>query len=963
MVEMSDATAQHAGAGVVRGRTDVLEAADRRLASASASTGRLLLLSGEAGIGKSRVLHVVQQRAVAQGFELWSAAAFPQDVELSAGLLLDLGHAMARARQDDVASRGRSLLSELVDATRDVADMGDAHRRRRLLVLDAVDTLAWLAERGPAVVALEDLHWCDELSLEVVEQLARRLPTLPMLVIATVRSDEMSPNSPVRAWRSRLLVQRRAEEVRLGRLGRDETEQMVHDRLPVQAASRSLVELVYQRSAGVPLHVEELVDAAAQGRLIGDPAYVPETLAEAVQQRFATLSPPAQAAAVAAAVLRHSFDVDLLAAVAMISSEAAAHAVDELVERQIVQPESPQWFTFRHALIRDAIEINAPLALRRRLHARIADVASDRRELGGDAYRSAHHEAAGQLEEASLAAEDAALRAIALSAHQEGLELLHRALRCLPATDVERRVRLLTRRAEEAAATDHNERASEDYQAARTALLERGDEAAAAALIPGLVAARHLLGDPLPSRIALLDRGLADVAGLADEETRRRTIAALCAAKAAAYLVDDRLDDAVAAGEQALSLTREDDEQTRLNTAATLGSALVFAGRGKEGWRCLEEATLRARELGLEAEAARGYRMVGSSASTLVEYDRAEHWLGKGVEFAVRTEQWNHRHYMSAHLAHVAWCRGRLPVADQAAHDVLATDEGGITTRITGLHVVGFVSLALGQLESASGHLEEARAAGEEMGELQRFSPALWGLAECAVLHGDHTAAVALTEAGWAASRDVADGANLFPYLVTGTRARLAAQDPDAAQAWVSKVAAALRARGIPGTLPAVDHGEGLLWLASGRTGKARERLAAAHTSWTARGRWWEGQWCALDLARCAIAANRRTEAASLVEGVRAAASAVAAQPLLEAASRVADRLDRHDAPQPWSPLTLRELQVARLVARGMTNREIADALHITARTAGSHLEHIRAKLGASRRSEIAAWVTSVDGG
>ncbi|MGH3659237.1 MAG: response regulator transcription factor [Micromonosporaceae bacterium] len=98
------------------------------------------------------------------------------------------------------------------------------------------------------------------------------------------------------------------------------------------------------------------------------------------------------------------------------------------------------------------------------------------------------------------------------------------------------------------------------------------------------------------------------------------------------------------------------------------------------------------------------------------------------------------------------------------------------------------------------------------------------------------------------------------------------------------------------------------------------------------------------------------------MEDVRAAASAVASTPLLAASAEIGGRLDKHDAPQPWSPLTLREFEVARLVARGLTNREIAEELRITARTAGSHLEHIRAKLGAGRRSEIAAWVTSIDG-
>ena len=89
----------------------------------------------------------------------------------------------------------------------------------------------------------------------------------------------------------------------------------------------------------------------------------------------------------------------------------------------------------------------------------------------------------------------------------------------------------------------------------------------------------------------------------------------------------------------------------------------------------------------------------------------------------------------------------------------------------------------------------------------------------------------------------------------------------------------------------------------------------------------------------------------------------MAAVPLLEAAAAIGSRLDRHDAPEPWSPLTRREFEVTCLVARGLTNREIAEELRITPRTAGSHLEHIRAKLGVGRRSEIAAWATAIEEG
>jgi DNA-binding CsgD family transcriptional regulator len=942
----------------MHGRDETLALAQRPLSDALAGRGRFVLLAGEAGIGKTRLLRAVQEQAAAQGFALWSAGASPQDLELSGGLLLDLGHAMARSSRPDVADRGTALLTDLLDVTEPAAPSGDAHRRRRLVVLDAVDRLASLAEQGPALLALEDLHWCDELSLEIVGQLARRLPSLALCVVGTLRTDELHQDAPARSWRARMLLQRLAVELRLSPLDREQCEEMVRDLLGGRRTSQRLVELVHQRSGGVPLHVEELVNAAAQGHLSPTSDFVPETLAEAVQQRFATLSAPARDSAVAAAVVRRSFDLDLLAVVAGVPDHDAATSLDELVDRHFVHEEAPGWYGFRHALIRDAVEANAPLATRRALHARVADVARHRPELGGDAYRSAHHEVAGQHDEAVEAAAAAALRASTLSAHQEALDLLHRAVRCLGAGD-ERRAELLARRAVEAAATDDNTQAAQDFEAARD-LLSGEDPVAAAALLPGLVTVRHLLGDPLPTRIGLLDRGLEEVEGLTGQAQRVR--ADLLAGKAAAYLVDDRLDAAVAVAEDALAAAGAQDEQTRLNTLVTVGAVEVFAGRPDDGWPRLEDATRRARELGLEAEAARGYRMIGSSASTLVEYDRAERWLAEGVEYAARTEQWNHKHYMVSHRAHVWWCRGLWDESSQAAQRLLTEGEGGITTRIIALHALGFVALGRGRVDAAAELLGEARASGEEMHELQRFSPALWGLAECALLTGDTAAAVALTETGYRASHEVREVSNLFPFLVTGTRARLAQHDLSGAGDWTDRVSADVLARGAPGMLPAVDHAAGLVQLAAGRTGKARDLLEGAYAGWSGRARWWEAQWCALDLARCAVASNRRTEAATLVDRVREAASVVAATPLLEAAAVIGSRLDRHDAPEPWSPLTRREFEVALLVARGLTNREIAEELRITARTAGSHLEHIRSKLGVGRRSEIAAWATAIEG-
>ena len=306
---------------------------------------------------------------------------------------------------------------------------------------------------------------------------------------------------------------------------------------------------------------------------------------------------------------------------------------------------------------------------------------------------------------------------------------------------------------------------------------------------------------------------------------------------------------------------------------------------------------------------------------------------------------------------------GPLGGASRAAQQLLTEGEGGITTRIIALHALGFVALGRGRVDAATELLGEARASGEEMRELQRFSPAALGARRVRAAAGDSAAAVALTELGYDASHEVLEAANLFPFLVTGTRARLEQRDPTGARDWVERVPPTCAPGACPACCPPSTTPRA--WSSWPRAGPARRATCSAppQAGWSARGRWWESQWCALDLARCAVASNRRTEAVTLVEGVREAASAVAAAPLLEAAAAIGSRLDRHDAPQPWSPLTRREFEVARLVARGLTNREIAEELRITPRTAGSHLEHIRAKLGVGRRSEIAAWVTLLETG
>jgi DNA-binding CsgD family transcriptional regulator len=341
-----------------------------------------------------------------------------------------------------------------------------------------------------------------------------------------------------------------------------------------------------------------------------------------------------------------------------------------------------------------------------------------------------------------------------------------------------------------------------------------------------------------------------------------------------------------------------------------------------------------------------------------VEYARAERWLADGIGYAEKAELWNHRHYMASHLAHVQWCTGHWETAMQTAQQALADGRGGITTQITAEYVLGYLALGRGDWDAATVLLEEAFTAGERMAELQRLSPPLWGLAEAARGQGDCETAVVRCERGYQASASVTDAAYLFPFLLTGVRAHLALGQADAAQAWLARVGAILNARAIPGTLPAIEHGRGLILLSRGEAAAAYQALASASAAWQAWRRFWEGTWALLDLATAAVKLRRPGEATRLAGQARAAATAAGARPLAEAAERLL-ATDR-TATSPWHPLSAREFEVARLVAEGLTDKQIAARLVLAPKTVSAHVAHILIKLGAARRAEIAAWSATI---
>jgi len=278
---------------ILVGRDDLLELIDRRIAEVAQGHGHTLFLAGEAGLGKTRLLRAAIRKAEAAGFRVDGGSVAPQDQQVPLASIREMATGM-RGNQA-FGSLSEDLLA--LDGRHD----GDALGSRRLIVRAAADRIIEAIDR-PTMLVFSDLHWADEMSLEVIGEIARHATERPLFLAGDYRADEFPADTIHREWRSRLLGQRHAEEARLRLLTLEETAVVttliLGGELP---APRDVVEAVHERTNGIPLHIEELLaalddDARADGRRIRE-AHVPDTIADAVLARLDRLSGEARSVA------------------------------------------------------------------------------------------------------------------------------------------------------------------------------------------------------------------------------------------------------------------------------------------------------------------------------------------------------------------------------------------------------------------------------------------------------------------------------------------------------------------------------------------------------------------------------------------------------------------------------------------------------------------------------------------
>jgi tetratricopeptide (TPR) repeat protein len=766
---------------ILVGRDDLLALFDDLLGDAGLGRGHTLFLSGQAGLGKTRLIRSAMHKAQAAGFLVEGGSVAPQDQQVPLASIREMANFMRNTEEF------RSLSADLlaIDGRHD----GDALGSRRLMVRTAADRILESIDQ-PTLLIFDDLHWTDEMSLEVVGELARHAADRPLLILGDYRADEFPVDTIHREWRARLLSQRHAEEVRLRRLTLEETgiatTLILGGDLP---APRDVVDAIHERTNGIPLHIEELLaalddDARQDGARIRE-ATVPDTIGDAVLARLDRLSKEARTVARAGAVVGRCFSPDVLAGVMDRPLSELEPTIQELVDASILYPfdyVDQGYYDFRHQLLRDAIYGAVPPSQLRKYHAQAAEFVMGL-ESSSIVHASRHYERAGLHAQAFEAALAAAREASRISARQEAYELFQRAIANMPADlPLAEQAEIFERFAGAAAAIERNEDCAAAATRARELYLEAGRPLEAAGMV--------VLMSVLPARGAAptevlrtrAEQGLAEVAALPVTPEREKLRACLLSVLAGDLLFDSELEAARRIAVEARELADSiGDRETVLEADLLLARIDIVDGRYETGLRDGMRAAREARDAGFESVGVTGYRNLAIMAARIMDPRAAEIAIGEGLEYADAIEQSHCRQMMSTTTAVLDWAAGRWAAADERARHELV-DRGCRRGVIGSLDVIGLVALGRGQFDEARRWLDESLDSGRRIGEVQFILTPLWGLAETELLAGQPEAAIARCEEGWAVAVAKGERALAIPFVVTGARALIASRRPDDAE-------------------------------------------------------------------------------------------------------------------------------------------------------------------------------------
>ncbi|MEY9855485.1 DNA-binding NarL/FixJ family response regulator [Catenulispora sp. GAS73] len=854
---------ESAGVRLVERESELAELV-RYAGQAAGPVGRLVLLSGEAGVGKSALVEAARRQLTTVRWS-WSACD---------GLFIPrpLGPLF------DVAGQLGGELGERCEAGADREELF----RALLNELGSADV--------PDVVVVEDLHWADEATLDLLRFLSRRLRDAPVTVIVTYRDDETGGDA-LRVALGDLVAQPSTRRIRLEPL----SEQAVR---VLADGSGFAPDDVFRLTAGNPFYVTELLQAETHG--------VPASARDVVLARIARLTAGARAVLEVAALIGTKVELPLLAALSDAAGLDRLDRLDDLLASGLLVADGI-WLRFRHEIARLAIAEAVPAHRRLLIHRRVLD-ALHTQNCDDEARLAYHAEAAGDAKAVLRYAPAAARRAARLGAHHEAAAQFNRALRFADHAGPTERAGLYEEYADELTLLDRLTEAEDAGNRALSLRREVGDRLGEGAALARL------------SRIAWsLCRGQDAVTGaytaLAVLEPLGPTVelAGACATLAHQRLLYADYNTAIALARRARQLAE------RFGATAVLSGALntegaAAAGLGQE-WTGLMHQALKTALVGRhQDQAARAYaNLVGISEGRL-RFADAERYLLEGLVYCDEHDATAYSSFLRGEQAHVFERTGRWDEAVAVAERVLNEVGPSAVNRQCALVRIGVIRARRG--ESGFWHgLDEAAATADEQGEppyqvaarLAR-TEAHWLAGETAQARREAESAGALGEACTSAER----GAVAVWLRRTGSRHPIRG---DIAEPYRQSLAGDAAGAAALWTDLGCPYEAGLALLDSGQEAHSHQAYRIFNDL---------GATAAAQVARRAL---RSLGARSIPTGPRAATQA---HPL---------------------GLTRRQHDVLGLIADGHTNAQIAERLFISAKTVDHHVSAILAKLQAPDRA------------
>ena len=972
------------------GRTAELD--ELLLAAREATAGRpaLVLLGGESGVGKTRLVGELERVLDSDGaLVLRGEAVAQEDGELPYAPITGALRQLVRRRDPALEQLGRGSRAQLGVLLPGIEDAGEAADRQdpsaQLRLFEALlELLDCLSERQPVVLVLEDMHWADRSTRMFVSFLARSLRDERLLVLLTYRSDELHRRHPLRPLLSELQRLEHVRRIELEPFNRSELMEVLADILDKQPAGQ-LVDRLYARSEGNALYTEELLAAGLDGR-----GATPESLRHAFMLRIERLSGEAQRAARAIAVGRR-LEEQVIAEVTGIEHGALHEALREAVAEQVLVTDEDGSLSFRHALLREAVIDDLLPGERVELHLALARIleglptSDHEREVELASAIAGHYAAAGDQPAALRASVRAALAARGVHAYGEAAEQAERALELWARVP----------------------------NAAQTVPLEHVD-------LVSLAAAAHVATGDRARAEVLFRRALDEV----DPESDPRRHARLLERLSRTQWSLNRGLDAVDTAERALTLLPADEASSeRASLMGWLARMRFLRGRFRDASEDAEAALAAADAVCDSHTEGEVLNTLGMARIALGEVDEGVALLRRTIEIAREQDDPDLLGGAYTNLADLLGLAGRTGEALDTAREGLAN----VPRRLGRLYEWSMLTVAqlafeAGDWEMAREHLRTHAPGGGAISLFRRLTEA-----EVALGEGDDEAAGKrldkveplvenATEPQWigwfgalrsehlrrqhelAEARETVEHALGRLEVCTDDVMRIARVSAAGArvEADIAERARDLRERADEreAVARARIHGSRLgaaaqeggpverAWQAVGKAELARARGRDDPALWRRAAKEWEAieRPYQLALARwreaeAAVGRGDRDGAAEAARSALSIARRLGCRWVIGEVEALAGRARLRlggapdadgesepgaaaiTAPQPEDPfgLTPRERQVLALIAEGATNRQIGAALYMAEKTASVHVSRILSKLGVRSRTEAAA--------